>query len=98
MMIDPPGRLQFLDALDAQVASAGELVEGQAVPIVGFAELLDPPSHTPLRDGTWKHTRELRAVDLVGALVRSASLGKRDPGPWHDRADDLRDVADAVIL
>src|SRR5690606_35336370 len=63
-----------------------------------FVNLLNTLSRSPLRAESRYAFRNFRKVDLVGTLVRARAIGERDLTPWHDVADERRDIADLIIL
>src|SRR5215212_3533931 len=98
VVVEAPRLLQLLHALDAQEARACECLRAHAVPAVGVAKLFGAAAHGPLRPRLGQHPRKLGAIHLVGALVRTAALGERNPRARHYLRHGRGHLADAVVL
>ena len=90
--------LQLADPVDPQVPRAEELVGREPVADVGVVKLLDPAAHGPTRLEVRQDPRDLRAVDLIGALVGPTAGGERRPRSGDDLLDDLGHVPNPVVL
>src|SRR5438067_1782687 len=89
---------ESLDLIDAAVPRPFEVLLPQADCPVRFVELPRALARVPMRPERGQHARDLGEARAVVALVWPGALSEGDLAPWDGLLDDLRDLADAVIL
>src|SRR5581483_9814429 len=96
--VDAAVRLQLADARQADVARAAELLLAEPGLAVRLGELRGAPPGVPARLPLRQHARDLAAVDAIATRVGAGALGVGDRAPGHRVGDDLRELADAVVV
>ena len=89
---------QLLDVTDPLIARPLELVQRQPGLAVGLIELLGTASRIPLRLEFRQRAGDLLEADAVGARIRSGIRREFEAAAGHHIGDDLRQIADAVIV
>src|SRR5690606_23177043 len=98
VLVEPGLALEPLDVADAEVAVPAEVLGGHAVAGERGHQLLHAAPHGPLRLVFRERRLELAAIDAVAPRVRPGTFRVPDPAAGHELLDDVRDLADPVVL
>src|SRR5512132_3257673 len=95
--VEPARLQQRANAGDPLEPPAGEVAGAQAVLLKRRIQLFDALAHRPTQLDSWQ-SGQLAAVDAVATHVRTGALGEADLAARHYLADQLGDLADAIVV
>src|SRR2546425_10932012 len=96
--VQPLLALQSLQVLQSPIARAEERVAGEAVAVIGRAQLFDSARYRPVRLKRRKGFRDLAAVPTITARIRPGALRILHLAARQSRFNHLGQRADLVVL
>ena len=86
------------DGMTPSVTVAFDLLQGDAAVAIGLVELSGPLARRPPRDKARQGPSNLRAIDAIVARVRRSIASELKLATRHRIANDLRQLAHAIVL
>ena len=96
--VDDAAGHQHLDMADALIARAFEFLQRQAGGAIGLVKLLGPAACIPFRAESRQRGLNLGETHTIGARIGPGIGREFQPAAGHDIGDDLREIANAVIV
>src|SRR5262245_29042803 len=89
---------QALDVTDALIPRAFELFEGDARSAISLVELFGALLRIPLRFELRQPASNLFETHAIGPRVGTSIVGKLNLAAGHDVGNDLREIADLIVV